>query len=165
MFENFMPYIAFFPGPKRFASLVFTEYPDMAVPLAFDRGRKAGVLPQNANMIMYKDAYVYVTLAGLTDSEGLDPNRWDVVVYTINQIMFWELLAGKGADYGISTSQNFVEEMAKWFLADLNGALKKFSEHAATLVGHILPDLSVLALVIDRAEQIMNEQGYDQTTH
>jgi hypothetical protein len=161
----FMPYIAYFTGPKRFAALAFTPGPDMAVPFAFHEGKKSGVLPASANLLMYRDAYMYVMLGDLTNQDAIEPNRWDVVVYTPDQPMFWELLSGNASAYEINISQDFMKEMAGWAAAQTDAFLV-FVEHADSLPPHVLPDIGVLDPVIAAAEKIQAvARGVQQTRH
>lgn len=148
----FMPYMGFITGPERFAALAFAESPDMVVPLTFHEGKNSGVLPENANLLMYRDSYMYVTL-GDTNPDVTDTNRWDVVVYTPDQRMFWELLSGNASAYGINISQDFMQEMTKWAAAQPDAGLL-LVEHAVTLPAHVLPDMGVLDPVIAVAEKI-----------
>ena len=161
----FMPYIAYFTGPKRFAALAFTPGPDMAVPFAFHEGKKSGVLPESANLLMYRDAYMYVMLGDLTNQDAIEPNRWDVVVYTADQRMFWELLAGNASAYEINISQDFLREMAGWAAAH-SDAFLLLVEHATTLPAHVLPDIGIFDPVIAAVEKIQAyAHGVQQTRH
>lgn len=151
-------------GPERYAALVISDYPDKGLNDAVRRGKACGILPSDTRLVGHSDAYVFVTRGESNRFEDVEKNRWDVVCYSPDQKMFWDLLAGNAYKYGINTSQDFVEAMARWFAMYPEEA-KSFVEHATQLPKQLLPDIGVLDPIIARAEQILDASGSLQVTH
>ena len=147
-------HMIYITGPKRYAALVITDYAEKAIPYAFAQGKQSGALPDDATLYMYADAYMYMAKGDLTDPNVVEENRWDFACYTPENRMFWELLAGNAQVFGISTSQDFIDEMARWSIHHPDEA-RAFVEHALNLPEQIRPDNCVLDLVFDRVEMLL----------